>query len=70
MEYTEIRHAYLRLFSSGDGQIVRQHLLDNIYNTVYEGTNLHEAFAHGVRRTVIQEILDNIKPLPPEDDHA
>lgn len=63
----DIAHAYQRLFATGDGQLVRQHLLDNIYNTVYEGVNPQEALVHNARRTVIQEILDNCHPLPQEE---
>lgn len=63
----QIQHAYQRFFASGDGQIITQHLLDTVYNTVYEGCDPQEALVHNARRTVIQEILDNGRPLPQEE---
>lgn len=66
----DIAHAYQRFFASGDGQIIRQHLLDTVYNTVYEGCDPQEALVHNARRTVIHELFDNCRPLPQEDDHA
>jgi hypothetical protein len=47
-------------FSTGPGQQVLKHLLDNVYCTVYEGTDPQAALVHNARRTVVQEILLNI----------
>jgi hypothetical protein len=54
-----ILHAYQRLFASPDGQVVMQHLLDNIFCTVYEGPEPDGAVIHNARRTVVLEILQN-----------
>ena len=47
-------------FSTPHGQRVLQHLLDNIYFQVHEGTDPQAALAHNARRSVVQEILENI----------
>lgn len=52
--------AYHATFSSLDGQIVLNHLFDNVYCTVYEGTDGNAALVHNARRSIIQEILMNI----------
>lgn len=52
--------SYYLTFSSMDGQQVLQHLLDHVYCTVYYGTDPNEALAHNARRSVVQEILENI----------
>lgn len=44
-------------FSSLHGQRVLQHLLDNVYCTVYIGSDPMELASHNARRSVIQEIL-------------
>jgi len=51
---------YLVTFSGLQGQRVLQHLMDSVYCTVYEGSNRDEALIHNARRTVIQEILENL----------
>lgn len=53
-------HAYHTTFASLDGQRVLNHLLDNIYFKVYEGTDVNGAIIHNARRSVIQEILEII----------
>src|SRR5712691_7554918 len=57
---SELVQAYSATFSSQHGSIVLQHLLDNIYNRVYEGTDPQAALVHNARRAVVQEILENI----------
>jgi hypothetical protein len=52
--------AYHVTFASLDGQRVLQHLLDNVYFKVYEGTDPVVALVHNARRSVIQDILENI----------
>lgn len=56
----ELERAYHVTFNNVDGQVVLQHLLDNIYCTTYGGTDPNEALIHNARRTVVQEILENI----------
>ena len=47
-------------FSTPHGQAVMQYLLDNIYCTVYEGTDPYACMAHNARRAVIHELLRDI----------
>lgn len=56
----DVARAYHVTFSNLEGQLVLQHLLDNVYCTVYEGSDPQEALVHNARRTVVQEILVNI----------
>ena len=56
----ELARAYHTTFSHSDGQIVIQHLMDSIYCTVYTGNDPIQAMMHNARRSVIQEILENI----------
>ena len=51
---------YQATFSSEPGQRVLRHLLDNVYCSVYEGKDVIEAAHHNGRRSVIQEVLQNI----------
>lgn len=51
---------YQHTFSTLHGQRVLQHLMDTVYCTVYEGTDLAEAFAHNARRSVVHDILYNL----------
>jgi hypothetical protein len=44
-------------FSTGPGQQVLKHLLDNVYCTIYEGTDPQAALVHNGRRSVVHEIL-------------
>jgi hypothetical protein len=69
----DLAQDYKATFSTLAGQRVLRHLLDNIYCRTYEGTDVQMAAAHNYRRTVIQEILENIdraeaidKPVPVE----
>lgn len=51
---------YQATFSTPHGQRVLQHLIDQVYCTVYEGKDSVEMAMHNGRRAVIQEILENI----------
>ena len=55
--------AYSATFATSYGQQVLQHLLDTVYCQVYEGNDPMQMAMHNGRRSVIQEILENI-------DHA
>ena len=52
--------SYHATFSTLDGQRVLFHLLDNVYFKVYEGCEPNIALVHNARRSVIQDILENI----------
>jgi hypothetical protein len=65
-----IQHAYQRLFASPDGQVVMQHLLDNIFCTVYEGSEPDGAVIHNARRAVVLEILQNSTIVTPATTEA
>lgn len=56
----DLARAYHTTFAHGDGQIVLQHLMDGIYCTVYTGNDPIQAMMHNARRSVVQEILENI----------
>lgn len=56
----DLVQAYHVTFSTLQGQRVLQHLLDSVYFTVYEGTDPMIALVHNSRRSVIQDILENI----------
>jgi hypothetical protein len=56
----KLAQAYQVTFSTIYGQQVLQHLMDNIYCTVYEGKDLMDLAYHNGRRSVIHEILDNL----------
>ena len=51
---------YFVVFSSEAGRRVLQHLLDEVYCSVYEGSDPSMALVHNARRSVIEEILRNI----------
>lgn len=55
-----LARAYHAAFSTLDGQRVLVHLLDNVYFKVYEGADPNIALVHNSRRSVIQDILENI----------
>ena len=57
---TDLAKSYHATFSTPDGQRVLQHLLDNIYFTTYGGVDPNTALVLNARRTVVQEILENI----------
>jgi hypothetical protein len=52
--------AYHATFSAFDGQRVLNHLLDNVYFKVYEGTDVQGAVIHNARRSVVQDILETL----------
>ena len=57
---TDLARSYHAAFSTLDGQRVLAHLLDNVYFKVYEGCDPSTALVHNARRSVIQDILENI----------
>lgn len=52
--------AYAVVFSTGDGSRVLQHLVDSVYATVYYGSDPIALAVHNGRRSLVQEILENI----------
>ena len=56
----DLVHSYYVTFSTLDGQRVLSHLLDNVYFKVYEGCEPTIALVHNARRSIIQDILENI----------
>ena len=60
LEPARLLHAYGVTFGSPQGQVVLQHLLDQIYCTVYEGRDPIEAAHHNGRRSVVHEILESV----------
>lgn len=56
----QLARSYHAAFSTLDGQRVLSHLLDNVYFKVYEGCDPNIALVHNARRSVIQDILENI----------
>ncbi len=56
----DLKQAYLACFSSFHGRIVLEHLLTNIYMTVYEGNNPIEAAHHNGLRACVHQILENL----------
>ena len=56
----QIRQAYQVAFGSVHGQIVLQHLVDNVYATVCYSKDDIELATHNGRRSVIQDILENV----------
>lgn len=51
---------YSATFGSPSGQRVMAHLMDNVYCTVYEGTDPIAAAIHQGRRSVVHEILETM----------
>src|SRR3990170_2289347 len=60
LEPARLLHAYGVTFGSPQGQVVLQHLLDQVYCTVYEGTDPQAALVHNARRSVVHEILESV----------
>ena len=62
MVYThpELLRAYEVTFNSLHGQMVLQHLLDSVYCDVSSTTSPEDALVHNARRSVVQEILENL----------
>jgi len=56
----DTKQAYLAAFSSFHGRVVLDHLLTNIYMTIYEGTDPVAGAIHEGRRSVVHEILEII----------
>ena len=56
----EVVNAYGITFTSPHGQVVLQHLVDNIYCSIYEGNDPNACLTHNGRRSVVHEILMNI----------
>jgi len=51
---------YQVTFSTPHGRRVLTHLLDQVYCQIYEGTDPIAAAVHNGRRSLVQEILENI----------
>ena len=60
VDNSAIVNAYGIAFSTSAGELVLQHLLDNVYCVVYEGVDPQAALALNHRRAVVHEILLNI----------
>lgn len=58
--HKDLVRSYNSTFSSYDGQLVLNHLLDGIYFKTYEGLDPYETVIHNARRSVVHEILENI----------
>lgn len=56
----QLVRSYHATFSTPDGQLVLQDLLDKVYCLIYEGTDVQQAVILNARRSVVQEILENI----------
>ena len=52
--------SYPLTFNTIHGQQVLQHLLDNVYCTVYEGTDPISLAHHNGQRSIVHMILENI----------
>jgi len=61
VDETDTWKDYQATFGSVPGQRVLQHLMDNLYCTIYGGTDPNEALAHNARRSVVHEILLNLE---------
>jgi len=55
-----VLRAYQVTFSTPEGQVVLQHMMDHIYCQVYNGKDATEVAMHNGRRSVVHEILENI----------
>jgi hypothetical protein len=62
--------SYRATFSTFHGERVLQHLLDGVYCQVYEGKDPIEAAHHNGRRSVVQEILENIELAEHPEKHT
>lgn len=54
----DLAEAYRATFQTFHGQRVLNHLLDNVYCSIYEGKDAIEGATHNGRRSVIHEILE------------
>ncbi len=57
---TIILNACIATFSTPDGQIYLQHLVNNVYATVCYSKDPLEIAAHNARRSVVHEILETL----------
>jgi hypothetical protein len=55
-----LAESYRVTFTGLHGERVLQHLMDGVYCSVYEGKDPIEAAHHNGRRSVVQEILENL----------
>lgn len=58
--HSSLAQDYQVTFSTEHGRRVLTHLLDAVYCQVYEGCDPIEAAMHNGRRSLVQEILENI----------
>ena len=65
-----LMRAYHVAFATLHGQLVIQHLVDQIYATVYEGKDPLELAYHNGRRSVIHEILEQIDQAERPDKYG
>ena len=56
----EVLRSYQVAFSTAEGQVVLQHLLDAVYCQVYAGHDPVELAMQNGRRSVVHEMLENI----------
>jgi hypothetical protein len=57
---SDLPRAYMVCFGTPEGQRVLQHLLDQIYTTTCPQADALALATHNGRRSVVQEILENI----------
>lgn len=55
-----LAESYRIVFGGLHGERVLQHLLDQVYCTVYEGHDPVELAKHAGRRSVVHELLENL----------
>jgi hypothetical protein len=56
----EVLRAYQITFSTPEGQVVLQHLMDAVYCQIYTGHDPVELAMQNGRRSVVHELLENI----------
>ena len=66
-DQTTLLESYYITFSTFHGQQVLNHLMDSVYCTTYEGRDPIEAALHNGRRSVVQEILENVDLVEHKD---
>lgn len=54
---------YQATFGTVSGQRVLAHLMDNVYCTIYVGSDPVQAAHHTGRRSVVHEILENLDSI-------
>lgn len=55
-----VYNAYMSTFNTPQGQIVLQHLVNNVYAAICYSKDPIEQAAHNGRRSVVHEILETI----------